>query len=75
MLLICITVLGIRCQAQLPDDMVVAQALVQDAVLRWRKGADTPDHRPDDEGEGKVPLETKQAEGVRLMATHQHSSA
>lgn len=73
--LICLTALGIRYRAQLPDDMLVAQALVQDAVLRWRKGGDTLDNRPDDEGDGKVPLETKHGEGVHLMATHQRSTA
>ncbi len=55
--------------------MAVVQALVQDAVLRWRKGAESSDHRVEDEETGKVSLQTKQLEDVHLMAAHPHSTA
>ena len=55
--------------------MAVVQALVQDAVLRWRKGAESSDHRVEDEETGKLPMQTKQLEDVHLMAAHQHSTA
>ena len=55
--------------------MGTAQALVQDAVLRWKKGAEGHDSRPEDESNGEMTSQGKQSEGLHLMTTHQHSTA
>ena len=51
------------------------QALVQDAVLRWKTGAEGHEPKPETEEDGEDPLHLKHSEELHLMATHQHSTA
>lgn len=51
------------------------QALVQDAVLRWKTGAEGHAPKPEAKEDVEVPLRSENSEGVHLMASHQHSTA
>ena len=51
------------------------QALVQDAVLRWKTGAEGHAPKPEAEEDVEVALPSKHPEGLHLMASHQHSTA
>ena len=50
------------------------QALVQDAVLRWKIGTEGHDPKPEVDTDGEMPPQAKHSEGMRLMASHQHST-